>query len=139
MILAEGHAEEAEMIGRRDGTSVEESVRSKIDCHTEVPRARSCHLHRHPPGRGAHHRPPGRAAGRSAAGTPHPQGSPRAGPVAPAVLVLRWFLDATRVSQLATDNGISLSTAYRYLHEGIDVLAAVAAGLRGGLLAAERG
>ncbi len=40
-----------------------------------------------------------------------------------AVLVLRWFLDATRLRRLACDNRISLSTAYRYLHEGIDVLA----------------
>jgi hypothetical protein len=53
------------------------------------------------------------------------------------VLVLRWFLDATRVAQLVTDNGISVSTAYRYLHEGIDVLAAVAPGLHGALLAAK--
>ena len=43
-----------------------------------------------------------------------------------AVLVLRWFLDATRVAQLAVDNGIGRSTAYRYLHEGIDALAAAA-------------
>lgn len=41
-----------------------------------------------------------------------------------AVLVLRWFLDATRVRHLAGDNRIGLSTAYAYLHEGIDVLAA---------------
>ena len=41
-----------------------------------------------------------------------------------AVLVLRWFLDGTRMSQLARDNGISRSTGYDYLHEGIDVLAA---------------
>lgn len=53
-----------------------------------------------------------------------------------AVLVLRWFLDATRVGQLAADNQISSSTAYRYLHEGIDVLAAAAPGLHGALLAA---
>jgi DDE superfamily endonuclease len=53
-----------------------------------------------------------------------------------AVLVLRWFLDGTRVAQLAADNQISSSTAYRYLHEGIDVLAAVAPGLHGALLAA---
>jgi hypothetical protein len=59
------------------------------------------------------------------------------GPWRHAVLVLRWFFDATRVAQLATDNGISLSTAYRYLHEGIDVLAAVAPGLHGALLAAK--
>lgn len=43
-----------------------------------------------------------------------------------AVLVLRWFLDGTRVSRLARDNRISLRTAYRYLHEGIDALADVA-------------
>jgi hypothetical protein len=39
------------------------------------------------------------------------------------VLVLRWFLDDTRLAQLAADNRIGSSTAYRYLHEGIDVLA----------------
>src|SRR3954471_21954313 len=53
-----------------------------------------------------------------------------------AGLVLRWFLDGTRLAQLAADNRIGRSTAYRYLHEGIDVLAAVAPGLRGALLAA---
>src|SRR6266508_1255133 len=41
-----------------------------------------------------------------------------------AVLVLRWFLDNTRLVQLAADNAIGSSTAYRYLHEGIAVLAA---------------
>jgi hypothetical protein len=40
--------------------------------------------------------------------------------------VLRWFLDGTRLAQLAADNRIGTSTAYRYLHEGIDVLAAQA-------------
>jgi hypothetical protein len=53
-----------------------------------------------------------------------------------AVLILRWFLDGTRLAQLATDHRIGRSTAYRYLHEGIDVLAAAAPGLRGALLAA---
>ena len=53
-----------------------------------------------------------------------------------AVLVLRWFLDATRIDQLAVDNHIAISTTYRYLHEGIDVLAQAAPGLRGVLLAA---
>ena len=52
------------------------------------------------------------------------------------VLVLRWFLDGTRLAQLAADNRIGRSTAYRYLHEGIEVLAAAAPGLRGALLAA---
>jgi hypothetical protein len=55
---------------------------------------------------------------------------------AAAVLVLRWFLDGTRLAQLAADHRIGRSTAYRYLHEGIDVLAAAAPGLRGALLAA---
>ena len=50
-----------------------------------------------------------------------------------AILVLRWFLDATRVAQLARDNQISASTAYRYLHEAIDVLAAAAPTLHGAL------
>ena len=53
-----------------------------------------------------------------------------------AVLLLRWFVDGTRLAQLATDNRIGRSTAYRYLHEGIDALAAAAPGLRGALLAA---
>src|SRR5512135_1293245 len=53
-----------------------------------------------------------------------------------AVLVLRWFVDGTRLAQLAADNRIGVSTAYRYLHEGIGVLAAAAPGLRGALLAA---
>lgn len=39
-----------------------------------------------------------------------------------AVLVLRWFLDGTRLAQLARDNGLSVSTSYRYLHEGLAVL-----------------
>ena len=54
----------------------------------------------------------------------------------PAVLELRWFCDSTRLAQLAVDNRIGRSTAYRYLHEGIDVTAAAAPELRGALLAA---
>jgi hypothetical protein len=53
-----------------------------------------------------------------------------------AVLILRWFCDGTRVKQLACDNTIGRSTAYTYLHEGIEVLAAQAPGLRSALLAA---
>ena len=53
-----------------------------------------------------------------------------------AVLGLRWFVDGTRPAQLAADHQIGRSTAYRYLHEGIDALAAAAPGLRGALLAA---
>ena len=43
-----------------------------------------------------------------------------------AVLVLRWFCDGTRLAQLAADNRIGRSTAYRYLHEGIDALSGLA-------------
>src|SRR3954454_1417836 len=53
-----------------------------------------------------------------------------------AVLVLRWFCDGPRLAQLAADNTISASTAYRYLHEGIDALATAAPSLHGALLAA---
>jgi hypothetical protein len=54
-----------------------------------------------------------------------------------AILVLRWLLDATRVTQLAADNQISRSTGYAYLHEGFTVLAAHAPGLSSVLLAAK--
>ena len=54
-----------------------------------------------------------------------------------AILVLRWFLDGTRMRQLARDNAISDSTGYDYLHEGIDVLAARSPSLHGALLAAK--
>jgi hypothetical protein len=54
-----------------------------------------------------------------------------------AVLVLRWFLDDTRMSALARDNGIALSTAYDYRDEGITVLAARKPSLHGALLAAK--
>jgi hypothetical protein len=54
-----------------------------------------------------------------------------------AVLVLRWFLDDTRMSALATDNEISRSTAYDYRDEGIAVLAARKPSLRNALLAAK--
>jgi hypothetical protein len=54
-----------------------------------------------------------------------------------AVLVLRWFLDATRVRQLAVDNVIGKSTVYAYLGEGFTVLAAQAPRLESALLAAK--
>jgi hypothetical protein len=41
-----------------------------------------------------------------------------------AVMVLRWFKDGADLRLLARDAGISIATAYRYLHEGIDVIAA---------------
>lgn len=40
-------------------------------------------------------------------------------PYRQAVLILRWFRDTTPVHRLATDNTISIATAYRYLHEAI--------------------
>ncbi len=54
-----------------------------------------------------------------------------------AVLVLRWLLDGTRMTQLTRDNAISRTTGYDYLHEGVAVLAAQAPGLHGALLAAK--
>ncbi len=54
-----------------------------------------------------------------------------------AVLVIRWFLDGTRMAQLAGDNAIGKSTGYDYLHEGINVLAARAPKLESALLAAK--
>jgi hypothetical protein len=43
-----------------------------------------------------------------------------------AVLGLRWFRDRTAIDALARDHGISRATAYRYIDEVIDVLAAQA-------------
>lgn len=54
-----------------------------------------------------------------------------------AVLALRWFVDATRVKQLARDARIGLSTAYRYIDEVLDVLAAAMPSLPAALLAAK--
>lgn len=43
-----------------------------------------------------------------------------------AILVLRWFREDTDKKVLTADARVSLATGYRYLHEGIDVLAAQA-------------
>ena len=40
-----------------------------------------------------------------------------------AVLILRWFRDATAIDALARDNHISRATGYRYVDEGVQVLA----------------
>ncbi|PJE93866.1 IS5/IS1182 family transposase [Streptomyces carminius] len=61
------------------------------------------------------------AAHRRRIGTP--RGSRALGPFRQAVLVLRWFRERGCVHCLARDAGISQATGYRYLHEGIDVLA----------------
>jgi hypothetical protein len=50
-----------------------------------------------------------------------------------AILVLRWFREDTGMPVLARDAGVSRATGYRYLHEGIDVLAARAPDLHSAL------
>lgn len=64
------------------------------------------------------------AAHRRRIGTP--RGSRALGPFRQAVLVLRWFRERGCVHCLARDADVSQATGYRYLHEGIDVLAAQA-------------
>lgn len=46
-----------------------------------------------------------------------------------AVLVLRWLIEGTEVAMLARDARISQATAYRYLHEALEVIADQAPGL----------
>ena len=53
-------------------------------------------------------------------------GSRAASARAQAILLLRWFREDADMKVLALDAGVSLATGYRYLHEGIDVLAAQA-------------
>src|SRR3712207_5934562 len=50
-----------------------------------------------------------------------------------AVLVLRWFREDADTTVLAADTKISIATGYRYLHEGIDALAAHAPDLHSAL------
>ncbi|MFI7300754.1 hypothetical protein [Streptomyces sp. NPDC050121] len=52
-----------------------------------------------------------------------PRRSRALGPFRQAVLVLRWFRERGCVHCLARDAGVSQGAGYRYLHEGIDVLA----------------
>jgi len=54
------------------------------------------------------------------------RGTRALGPFRHAVMVLRWFLDGTRIRQLAADNHIGKTTCYDRLHEAIDLLAALA-------------
>jgi hypothetical protein len=44
-------------------------------------------------------------------------------PFVQAVMVLRWFREATDLRVLARDAQVSIATGYRYLHEAIDVIA----------------
>jgi len=43
-----------------------------------------------------------------------------------AVMLLRWLIDATDVTAVARDAGVSPATAYRYLHEALDVVSSKA-------------
>ncbi|MDR2380095.1 MAG: transposase [Bifidobacteriaceae bacterium] len=47
-----------------------------------------------------------------------------ASPLTQAIMFLRWARDATRVDVIARDAGVSQATAYRYIHEAVDVVAA---------------
>ncbi|ONH28042.1 transposase family protein [Pseudofrankia asymbiotica] len=53
-----------------------------------------------------------------------------------AVMVLRWFCDGLKARQLFKDHGVSRSVGYRYLHEGVAVLAWRAPDLREALMRA---
>lgn len=81
---------------------------------------RECHIHRRPADHRGHRRAHGRTARNPTPGTRWRKLTC----LDQAVLALRWFLDGTRVAQLACDNGIRKTTAYDYLHETIDALAA---------------
>ncbi|MEV4162144.1 transposase family protein [Nonomuraea dietziae] len=52
-----------------------------------------------------------------------PKGSRVLSPFWQAVMVLRWFRGEHDVPKLGRDHRISRATAYRYVHEGIEVLA----------------
>jgi hypothetical protein len=51
------------------------------------------------------------------------KGRRRCSPGTQAVLVLRWFRDDTSLRMLVLDAHLPISTTYRYLHEGITILA----------------
>ncbi len=53
-----------------------------------------------------------------------------------AVMVLCWFCDGLKPRQLFKDHGVSRSVGYRYLHEGVAVLARQAPDLREALMRA---
>ena len=55
-----------------------------------------------------------------------PTGSRALTPFRQAVMVLRWFRGERDICKLGRDHRVSRATAYRYIHEGIEVLAAQA-------------
>ena len=87
------------------------SHRASLDVSLPVLRAVTGWVARH------RRRPGTRPAQR--AGTVHSQ----------VILVLRWLRHRLDLRLLARDAGVSIATAYRYLHEGLDVIAAHAPAL----------
>ncbi|MFG6202442.1 transposase family protein [Nonomuraea sp. JJY05] len=59
-----------------------------------------------------------------------PKGSPALTPFWQAVMILRWFRREHDIPKLGRDHRVSRATAYRYIDEGIDVLAAQAPDLQ---------
>ncbi len=55
------------------------------------------------------------------------RGTPKGGraltPFRQAVMVMRWFRGERDIPKLGRDHRVSRATAYRYIHEGIDVIA----------------
>ena len=82
------------------------SRRARLDVSAPVLRAVTGWIARH------RHRPGARPAQR--AGTVHSQ----------VVLMLRWLRHRLDLRTLAIQAGLSIATAYRYLHEALDVIAA---------------
>lgn len=76
---------------------------------------------RRSPGTGRPHR---RAAGGRAAPPPDTARQPEAACFWQVVPGLRWFRDRTAIGALARDHAVSRATAYRYVDEVIEVLAA---------------
>lgn len=62
-----------------------------------------------------------------------PKGSRALTPFWQAVLILRWFRGERDIPKLGRDHRVSRATAYRYIAEGIDVLAAQAPDLHDAL------
>ena len=140
--LAGGHAHGGEVTGRSAGPGRRDGLSG-----TSPPPPRSCcvgacQLHRRAYGRRGDRAVPcrgclpptvgarglGVGGGRWAA----------AGKQCWCALAHRWHPagQLAQLAQMAKDNAIGRSTAYRYLHEGIDALAAAAPEMHGALLAA---
>ncbi|MFI6604789.1 transposase family protein [Nonomuraea sp. NPDC050536] len=66
-----------------------------------------------------------------------PKDSRALSPFRQAVMVLRWFRGEHDIPKLGRDHRISRATAYRYIHEGIEVLAAQAPDLSEALVRAQ--